>query len=182
MIHHTRSFICALALLTTGFLTHAQESSTETPNTAMTAIDYVNTAASSDEFERQTGTLATQRAQNEDVREFGQHLVDDHTATSENLIAAATAAGVPAPTPTLHPGQQRMIDELTAAPAEVFDRLFLKIQAAAHVDAIALHSTWAKVGQEAPLRDVASATVPIVTGHLRHVHRLQHQIGQTAGE
>ena len=182
MTHSTRNLFCALALLMAFAAPRAQDAAPNTPNTAMTAVDYVNTAASSDEFERQTGTLATQRGQDDAVKAFGQHLVDDHTATSENLIAAATAAGVPAPTLRLHPGQQRMVDELTKAPAAVFDQLFLKIQAAAHVDAVALHSTWAKVGEEPPLRDVASATVPIVTEHLHHVHRLQRQIGQVESE
>jgi putative membrane protein len=182
MIVENRLLLAALALFTMTLPVHAQQAPPELPNTGMTAVDYVNTAASSDEFERQTGQLAADRAQNEGVRELGQHLVVDHTATSENLIAAATAAGVPVPTPVLHPGQQRMIVELTNAPAEQFDQLFLKIQAAAHVDAVALHGTWAKVGQEEPLREVADATVPIVSGHLHHVRRLQQIIGRVAGE
>src|SRR5215218_602475 len=90
------------------------------PNTAMTDADFVKTAATSDEFERQSGTRATERAQNESVRELGQMLVVDHTRSTEELTVAATAAGVPVPPPALHPGLTRKLEYLDATPPELF--------------------------------------------------------------
>ena len=56
---------------------------------------YVRMAAASDLFEIQSSQLALTRAQSPAVREFAQMLVQHHTATTEQLTAAATAAGSP---------------------------------------------------------------------------------------
>jgi putative membrane protein len=147
------------------------------PNTAMTDADFVKTAATSDEFERQSGALATQRAQHKGVRELGQMLVIDHTRSTEELIRAATAAGVPVPPPTLHPGFVRKLEHLDATPPELFDRIFLQQQAEAHVDALQLMRTCYKVCDAKPLRDFAAKTARVVARHLRHVYQLQHELG-----
>ena len=49
---------------------------------APTTEDFVKTVAISDMFEIQAGQLATEKAQNGDVKSFGQEMVDDHSKTS----------------------------------------------------------------------------------------------------
>ena len=65
---------------------------------------YVEMAAASDLFEIQSSQLAVSRAQNPDVRAFAQMLIEHHTMTTQQLTAAATAAGTP-PSPALMPMQ-----------------------------------------------------------------------------
>ena len=45
----------------------------------------MKTVAISDMFEVQSGQLAAEKAQNGDVKDFGQEMVDDHSKTSEGL-------------------------------------------------------------------------------------------------
>lgn len=149
---------------------------TDEPNTAMTATDFVMAAGGADEFERQTGQLATQRAQDSKVRVLAQHLVADHAQTTKDLAAAAAKAGVPGPVPKLHPGQQRALQHLKDALPEDFDKLYLQQQAEVHQDAIGLFKTYAAVGQAAPLREAAIKTRPIVQGHLANIFALQEAI------
>ena len=52
---------------------------------APTTEDFVKTVAISDMFEIQAGQLATEKAQNSDVKSFGQEMVDDHSKTSDDL-------------------------------------------------------------------------------------------------
>jgi putative membrane protein len=144
------------------------------PNTAMTSTDFVMVAAGSDEFERQSGQLAVARAQNASVRSLAQRLVADHTETSKGLAAAAAAAGVPAPQPKLHPGQQRALQHLKDALPDDFDKVYLQQQAEAHKEALGLLGTYAEVGDKQPLRMAASNTRPIVQGHLQRIYSLQH--------
>ena len=46
---------------------------------APTTEDFVKTVAISDMFEIQSGQLAAEKAQNGDVKSFGQEMVDDHS-------------------------------------------------------------------------------------------------------
>ena len=55
---------------------------------------YVEMAAASDMFEIQSSQLARSRAQNPAIREFAQMMIDHHTQTTQQLRAAAQAAGV----------------------------------------------------------------------------------------
>ena len=50
---------------------------------APTTEDFVKTVAISDMFEIQAGQLAAEKAQNGDVKSFGQEMVDDHSKTSD---------------------------------------------------------------------------------------------------
>lgn len=144
-------------------------------NSAMTDVDFLNTAAASDEFERRSGRIAVERGQREDVRTMGRRLIEDHTRSTELLTAAAQAAGLPAPAPTLHPGLQRKLQELEAVPAEIFDQVWLQQQAVAHVDARQLMKTCLQVCDAEPLRDAASRIVIVVQQHLSHVLHIQRE-------
>jgi putative membrane protein len=133
---------------------------------------YVEMAAASDLYEIQSGQLAASRAQNADVRAFGQMLVEHHTATTQQLTAAATAAGTP-PSPSLMPMQAEMIAQLQGANGAAFDRLFIRQQVQAHEMALALHSNYASNGDTPTLRTVAAAAAPVVRQHLERARALR---------
>jgi putative membrane protein len=133
---------------------------------------YVQMAAASDLFEIQSSQIATTRAQSPEVREFAQMLIQHHTATTEQLTAAATAAGSP-PSPTLMPMQAEMIARLQGANGAEFDRLYLRQQVPAHEMALALHQNYASDGDTPSLRTVAAAAVPIVRQHLERARALR---------
>jgi putative membrane protein len=132
---------------------------------------YVEMAAASDLYEIQSGQLAQSRAQNAAVRDFGRMLVEHHTGTTQQLAAAATAAGTP-PTPDLMPMQAQMMSELQGASGAEFDRVFLRQQVQAHQMALALHRNYADNGDTPALRAVASAAVPIIQQHLDRARQL----------
>lgn len=133
---------------------------------------YVEMAAASDLYEIQSGQLAASRAQNAEVRAFGQMLVEHHTATTQQLTAAATAAGTP-PNPTLMPMQAEMISQLQGATGAEFDRIFVRQQVQAHQMALALHTNYASNGDTPTLRTVAAAAAPIVRQHLERARALR---------
>lgn len=136
------------------------------------AVPYARMAAASDLFEIQSSQMALSRSQNQSVRQFAQMLITHHTQTTQQLMAAAQAAGLPPMTPTLMPMQQRMITELQQASASGFDRAYLTQQVPAHEMALALHSNYARDGDTAGLRTTASAAVPIIQQHLTEAQRL----------
>lgn len=131
----------------------------------LAAPTYVAMAASSDQFEIQSGQLAAQMSQNPAIRGFGNMLVAHHTHTTNQLVAAAQSVGLAPPPPVLMPNHQAMLDQLRAAGPN-FDVAFRDIQVQAHQEALALHQNYAAGGDQPPLRTVAAAAVPIIQQHL----------------
>ena len=135
------------------------------PSSPLAAPTYMQMAASSDQFEIQSGQLAAQMSQNAAVRNFGNLLVAHHTFTTQQLAAAAQAAGLTPPPPALLPAHQAMLDQLRSAGPN-FDVAFRDIQVQAHQEALGLHQNYSTGGDHPALRTVAAAAVPIVQQHL----------------
>lgn len=136
------------------------------PSLPTDAQTYVMMAAAGDQFEIQSSQIAQIKAVSNDVRNLAQTLINDHTAMSSKLSAAATSVGLAAPVPMLSANQQQMINDLQAAPSWNFDQLFLRDQIMAHEMALALHSNYASAGDNSVLRAVASGAVPIIQSHI----------------
>ncbi len=139
-----------------------------TPNNASA---YVRIAASSDMYEIQSSQLALSKAQNASIRGFAEMMVRDHTNTTQQLAAAATAAGVGAPPQSMLPLHADMVARLQARSGADFDREYARQQLMAHQQAVALHTNFAARGDAPALRTVAAAAVPIVTQHLNMVRQ-----------
>ena len=72
----------------------------------------------------------------------------------------------------LPPPMQRMMDELQQTSGADFDRAYMRQQVVAHQTALNLHGNYARNGDTAALRAVASAAVPIVRQHLDRARQL----------
>lgn len=132
---------------------------------------YVEMAASSDMYEIQSSQIALSRARTPEMRSFAQMMVDDHSNTSQQLMAAATASGLPPTTQRLLPMHAQLLARLQARSGADFDAEYGRQQLMAHQQAVALHSNYAARGDTPALRAVASAAVPIVTRHLEMVRQ-----------
>jgi putative membrane protein len=144
---------------------------------ANTLGGYVSNAAIGDMYEIEAGRMAQERAQNADVKAFGQMLVTDHTATSNEMKPLAAAAGETAPT-EMDERRKGLLDNLRAASAADFDRVFLDQQVAAHQEAITLHRGYADNGEDAQLKAFAGRTVPKLEQHLERARQLQGAAGR----
>ncbi|HEY0044722.1 MAG TPA: DUF4142 domain-containing protein [Allosphingosinicella sp.] len=133
---------------------------------------YIQTAASSDMFEIQSGQLAMQRACDPAVRSFAQQIVADHTRMSNMMMQTVQANNLPAPPMGLAPHHAEMLQRLQAAPAQGFDAAFRTEQIAAHQEALSLHQSYAAEGDTPPLRTLASQAVPAIEMHLQHAQNL----------
>lgn len=59
-----------------------------------TAQEFVTQTGMAELFEIQAARLATERAENDEVRQFAERLMEDHGQSAEDLAAAAREAGV----------------------------------------------------------------------------------------
>lgn len=154
---------------------HAQTASEQvvvpTAMAEMTAEQYVATAASSDMFEIQSSTMALKMSKSENVQEFAEHMVSDHSTTTKDIMAAAEAESIAVPT-VMMPKHAEMLTQLQSADAASFDALYLEMQQMAHQEAVALHTAYAENGDDAGLMAVAKKAVPIVTEHYQEVQAI----------
>lgn len=167
--------MAALAALSVTGCTAMNDSRMDTDNSTTmpeAAMPYLQMAAASDMYEKESSNLALARSQDSNVRDFAQMMITDHTKTTQTLMSAARSAGLTPPAPQMNPMQQRMVAELRNLNGAAFDRVYLDQQTKAHEMAVTLHRNYAMDGDNPSLRSAASAAVPIVTGHLERVRRM----------
>jgi len=65
-----------------------------------------------------------------------------------------------------------MLNQLASAPPRHFDRLYGRMQVAAHQEAVALFTAYAQSGEDPSLRAFAQSALPTLQHHLRMARRL----------
>jgi len=182
----TLTSIAALSLTACGSADEpAQDSMATTPATQDTAAadpaatqtptdanGYVTMAGASDLFEIQSSELALEKSQNADVRKFAQMMIDHHRKTTEQVTAAARAAGMTPAAPQLNSMQRDMMTQLQAASGTEFDRTYIDQQRQAHEKALELHRNYADQGDTPQLQEVARTAVPIIEQHITEARGL----------
>jgi putative membrane protein len=148
------------------------------PAPARTATDYMAMAASGDLLEIQTSQMLLQRSQNAPLRAFAQQMTQDHPRLSQALMAAARSGGLTPPPPALAPRHAAMAKALEGTAPGQFDAAYVRLQVAAHEEALMLHRGYAASGDNASLKAAAASAVPIVQGHLQHAQALAAQAGR----
>jgi putative membrane protein len=143
---------------------------------ANTLGGYVSNAAMGDMYEIQAGNIAAQKASSADVKALAKMIVTDHTAASNEMKPLASAAGQTPPT-ELDQRRKGMIDNLNAASAADFDKVYLTQQVAAHEEAVTLHSGYADNGDTASLKAHAAKVLPKIQAHLERARALANKAG-----
>ena len=137
----------------------------------MSAQDFATMAASSDMLEIRSSELALQKSQTAAVKEFAQMMINDHTAASKNLMAAAQQDGVTVPADML-PKHASQVEALGSAAGDAFDASYIDAQVTAHQEALALMTSYAESGDAAAMKAHAQKTAPIIQMHYEHAQQL----------
>ena len=145
---------------------------------SLSAMDrqFMQTAAIGGMCEVQAGQLAQQRATNDQLRQFGQQMVSDHTAVNNQLNQLAQQKGVTLPT-ALDADAQSQIDKLNSLHGNDFDDYYITGQVKAHENTIKLFQDEANNGQDSDLKSFANQNLPTLQHHLDMIHNLQSMIG-----
>src|SRR2546423_814239 len=112
---------------------------------SQTSYNFVINAALGDSYEIQAGQMARQRAVSQQVRQFADQMVRDHTLMTQQTASALQNNGTPVVTPQgLDPRHQSMINDLTVAQGPEFDRRYVIQQVTAHQEAVAMLQNYAQ--------------------------------------
>ncbi len=148
---------------------------------APTTEDFVKTVAISDMFEIQSGQLAAEKAQNGDVKSFGQEMADDHSKTSDALKELIKDEDIKAEIPAkLDEEHQAQLDKLKSLSGNQFDKTYVQMQVKAHEKAVSLFEAYAAAGENDELEDWAENTLPTLKEHLEEANGLTAKVDQVA--
>jgi putative membrane protein len=127
---------------------------------------FVEDAAQGGMAEVQFGQLAAQKAQNPEVKQFGQKMVDDHSKANDQLKSIASSKGVDLPT-DLKGADKREHDRLSKLNGADFDREYMKHMVSDHKKDVSDFQKEAKSGKDADVKTFASTTLPTLQQHLQ---------------
>lgn len=92
---------------------------------------FIKKAAIGNLAEVELGRLGVEKAQDPEVKQFAQMMVDEHSKALDQLKQVASTSGVEVPS-TLDEKHQKIQDKLSRLNAEEFDRQYMKAMVDAH--------------------------------------------------
>jgi putative membrane protein len=110
------------------------------------------------------GQLATKKGGSESIREFGSHMVNDHSSANQELVALAKSKGMTPPTAP-DPGRQATATALGTLEGTNFDYQYVQQQLMEHQVALALYRAEAQSGTDPAIRQFAAKWAPALEAH-----------------
>ena len=138
---------------------------------------FMKKAAQGGMAEVELGRLAEQKAASQDVKNFGQQMVNDHSKANDQLKAIAAKENVDLPN-NVSTKQQQEIDRLSKLSGEQFDKAYIQHMLKDHKKDIAEFRKEANNGKDPDVKSFASSTLPKLEQHLQHAQRVS---GNTTG-
>jgi putative membrane protein len=143
----------------------------QTPTAKVDDRKFVKDAAQGGMTEVELGKLATQKATRDDVKQFAQKMIDDHTKAGDQLKQVAAKENIPVPD-SLDSKHQSRIDKLSKLDGANFDKAYVKDQLKDHQSDVKDFSAEAQSGTNGNVRAFASNTLPTLQQHLDLVKNL----------
>ena len=134
--------------------------------------DFILASAQGGMTEVKLGGLAVQKGLRDDVKEFGQMMVKDHTAINDDMKTLAAQKGVTLPD-SLDAKHQAMVDKLTALTGSEFDDAYIASMIKAHQKDAKAFKAEAAATQDADIKSFLDKSIPIVEAHLEHIKAMK---------
>lgn len=132
---------------------------------------FLMAAAANDVAEISTGQMASTRASRDEVKQYAQMMVQDHSRASQQLKQIAAARQVQLPQrPDVK--DQACASHLATLQGEAFDQAYMKGQVLGHMLAVDLFQGAAQHAKDEQIRAFASQTLPVLQKHLQHAQQL----------
>jgi len=139
-----------------------------TPETMPTRVDdkkFVKEAALGGMSEVELGKLAVQKSSNDQVKQFAQKMVDDHTKANDQLKQVASKENIPVPD-ALDSKHQAEINKLSKLSGNDFDKAYTKEAVKDHQTDVRDFNAEAQGGADPNVKAFASTTLPTLQQHL----------------
>ena len=139
------------------------------------SFNYMKTAAQGGMFEIEVGKLAASKAQNAEVKSFGQKMVTDHGKIGDDLKSVAAKKKATLPT-EITAEQRETIDKLSKLSGADFDKEYVDMMVEDHEDDQDAFQTQADSGNDADVKAFAARNLPTIKAHLEMIKNIQSKM------
>ncbi len=154
-------------------------------NAGPTDAEIAHIVVTANQVDIDAGKLAQSRGHSEQVKDFGERMVTDHTAVNKSAETLATSLHLaPEPNATstsLQQGGEENLAALKKLNGAAFDKAYIEHEVAYHQKVLdALDNTLIPSAQNAQLKALLVKTRPAFVDHLEHARQLQASLGKAS--
>ena len=146
--------------------TEESASSGKTPAINPTDQQFIRHVAADNLTDVELGKLATEKALNNDVRKYGQQMVDDHSKASDHLKQLAAKKGLPL-SPKLPNNALATRNRLNTFSGDQFDAAYMDEMLKDHKQDVEDFRRESKLTHDSDVRGFITETLPILEDHLK---------------
>jgi putative membrane protein len=174
---------CLLGLMTGAMAARAQSASSTQASPA--DKHFVTAALRGGMAEVELGRMAAEKGNSDDVKQFGQKMVEDHTKLGDQMKGVAEQIGVTPPT-VLTASDLALEAKLKALSGDEFDKAYIRAMVKAHETDLAAFRKEAAAGTSPAVTGAAGEGAKMVHEHLEMIRKIAqtHQVAvrsQAAG-
>ena len=133
---------------------------------------FVDKAAQGGMAEVELGKLATEKAQSEDVKKFGERMVNDHSKADDQLKQLASQKGVTLPS-SLDAKDQALKDRLSKLSGSQFDHAYMQAMVQDHKKDVAEFQKESTSAKDPDVKNWAAQTLPTLQSHLQEAQQVR---------
>jgi putative membrane protein len=145
------------------------------PNATPAEQDFMMKATLSHLSEMDMATLAMQKSQNSDVKDFANMIQSDHSNAIEDLTDLMKDKNVSQPS-KLTPEAKGDLEKMTGLSGAEFDREFVNMMVADHQKMVEMFEDQAAIAQNPDVKKYAEDLLPKLQMHLEKAQKLQSKL------
>jgi len=179
ILRYSRPLLLGMSFLCLPLMAFAQSGDTgisqdKMSNSNMSASDkkFVRDAAQGGMAEVELGRLAAEKATSDDVKKFGQRMVDDHSKANDQLKQIASSQGIDVPQ-DLNSKDKALKTRLSKLNGASFDKVYMESMVKDHKADVADFTKESNSGKDDAIKQFATSTLPTLKDHLREAERIE---------
>jgi putative membrane protein len=132
---------------------------------------FVSKALQGGMAEVQLGQLTLQKSNNDQVKQFAQKMIDDHTRLGEQMKPVAQQLGVSEPK-GISKKDKSTIEKLQGLSGSAYDEAYIKDMVKDHKQDLSEFQTEASSGQDQTVKDAATQGSKVIAQHLQMIQQI----------
>ena len=139
--------------------------------------DFMTKAASGGMMEVELGRMAQEKGQSQEVKDFGQMMVNDHSKVNDQLKQLAQQKNIMLPD-SMGEKHMEQVNELREKTGAEFDKAYMELMVEDHQEDVDMFQNAANNMQDAEVRNFASTTVTTLQQHLDRAKQINDMMNQ----
>jgi putative membrane protein len=140
--------------------------------------DFVTNATVANMKEIVTGKMAGKKAQNAEVKRYGDQMVEHHKMATKEMMTVVKTKGYKIPKPPVEAAAPDSM--LVNATGAEFDRMYMTMMVADHQKTIQLFETASTSVSDPDLKAFAVKTLPLLRQHLTEAQAIVSKLGTSS--